>query len=60
MQVMVGGPDNHFTFDHVFAPRDRQASIYQECVSPLVAAHLDGYNTTILAYGQVHEMLFAL
>lgn len=53
-QVVVGGgPDNRFTFDHVFSPRDRQASIYQECVGPLVAAHMDGYNATILAYGQV-------
>lgn len=54
IQVVVGGgPDNRFTFDHVFTPRDRQAAIYQECVGPLVAAHLDGYNATILAYGQV-------
>lgn len=53
-QVVVGGgPDNRFTFDHVFSPQDRQAAIYQECVSPLVAAHMDGYNATILAYGQV-------
>lgn len=53
---MVGGsPDNRFTFDHVFAPRDRQAAIYQECIAPLVAAHVDGYNATILAYGQVRS-----
>ena len=51
--VMGSGPDNRFTFDSVFAPRERQSAIYQECVAPLLAAHMDGYNATILAYGQV-------
>jgi hypothetical protein len=54
---MVGsGSDNRFTFDQVFTPRDRQSSIYQECVAPLVTAHMDGYNATILAYGQVRSV----
>lgn len=41
-----------FTFDRVFGTTASQSSIYTESVSPLVQRFLDGFNTTIFAYGQ--------
>ena len=38
-------------FDRVFAPKDAQTSIFDEC-QPLVTSVLDGYNVCIFAYGQ--------
>jgi hypothetical protein len=40
-----------FSFDRVFGPDTTQDDIWQE-VEPLVAAAVDGYNATVLAYGQ--------
>jgi hypothetical protein len=45
--------DNHtYTFDHVFPSSTEQIEVYERCVTPLVESCLEGYNTTILAYGQ--------
>ncbi|KAI3629069.1 hypothetical protein CBS9595_000141 [Malassezia furfur] len=41
-----------FTFDRVFAPHAQQHDVYTSCVEPLLHRFLDGYNTTIFAYGQ--------
>lgn len=43
---------HHFTFDRVFEPEAAQVSVYNASVEPLVRRFLDGYNTTIFAYGQ--------
>ena len=39
-----------FTYDRVVAPDEGQVAVY-EAAQPLVASFLDGYNTTLLAYG---------
>ncbi|GAA5896351.1 hypothetical protein JCM8208_001854 [Rhodotorula glutinis] len=39
-----------FTYDRVVAPDEGQLAVY-EAAQPLVASFLDGYNTTLLAYG---------
>jgi hypothetical protein len=44
--------DHTFTFDYVFDDYSQQHEVYDNCIQPLVKAHLDGYNATILAYGQ--------
>ena len=51
-QVQIG---NHsFTFDHVYGNKASPASsIFDECVSPLLEGLFQGYNATVLAYGQV-------
>lgn len=42
-----------FTFDYVFDTTSQQSDVYQESVSPLLNKFLEGFNATILAYGQV-------
>ncbi|KAK4053820.1 hypothetical protein OIV83_001476 [Microbotryomycetes sp. JL201] len=40
-----------FTFDRVIGPEEGQGAVYDQA-GPLVDAFLDGFNVTILAYGQ--------
>ena len=40
-----------FTFDDILH-NSSQESVYDECAAPIVKSLLDGYNGTILAYGQ--------
>lgn len=47
------GTERAFTFDYAFEPNVNQEEVYDTCVSKLVEAALDGYNATVLAYGQV-------
>lgn len=46
-----------FTFDHVFDTASTQDEVYIECVKPLVDRFLEGFNATVLAYGQVRTMV---
>jgi len=43
--------DRRFMFDRVFAHEARQADVYEATAQPLLNGLLDGYNTTVLAYG---------
>lgn len=48
-----------FTFDYVFGSGGYASSrIFDECVAPLVDALFQGYNGTVLAYGQVRCQYF--
>lgn len=52
MQVQIGS--HSFTFDHVYGSSGSSSSqMYQECAAPLVDGLFQGYNATVLAYGQV-------
>lgn len=51
-QVTLGS-DKSFTFDYVFDTHETQQTLYDKCASSLVTGALQGYNATILAYGQV-------
>lgn len=54
-QIIQVGEDEsskRFTFDYVFPPPTTQKDFYSACVDSLVCSCLDGYNATILAYGQ--------
>ena len=51
-QTLVMGKDRVFAFDAVFGPGAQQDSLYGEWVSPLVDGLFNGYNATVLAYGQ--------
>ncbi|QCE01788.1 kinesin family member 15 [Vigna unguiculata] len=44
--------DRQFTFDSVFDSNTNQEDIFQSVGVPLVKNALDGYNTSILSYGQ--------
>jgi chromosomal replication initiation ATPase DnaA len=41
-----------FTFDHVFTEDSTQQEVYQQAAQPAVVSTLQGYNATIIAYGQ--------
>ena len=46
------GAARRYTFDHVFEPSATNAELYASVGAPLLNAALDGYNATLLAYGQ--------
>lgn len=50
-QQIVIGDDRSFTFDYVYPPVSNQHQVYSTCVIPLLNKFMDGYNSTILAYG---------
>ncbi|CAF4875069.1 unnamed protein product [Pieris macdunnoughi] len=52
------GSERAFTFDYAFEPLVGQQEIYDTCVRKLVESALDGYNATVLAYGQVGSFSF--
>ena len=41
-----------FSFSGVYGPASKQSALYDDCVRPMMDAVLEGYNATILAYGQ--------
>jgi hypothetical protein len=52
VQVQIGS--HSFTFDHVYGSTGKpSAAMFDECVAPLVDGLFQGYNATVLAYGQV-------
>lgn len=55
-QVTLGS-DKSFTYDFVFDTHENQQTLYENCASSLVAGALQGYNATVLAYGQVFNKL---
>lgn len=52
-QVVLGA-DKAFTYDFVFDTISVQETIYEDCVASLINGALEGYNATVLAYGQVN------
>lgn len=52
LQVQIG--THSFTFDHVYGSSGSPSSaMFEECIAPLVDGLFQGYNATVLAYGQV-------
>ncbi|KAL5201450.1 hypothetical protein ABZP36_035804, partial [Zizania latifolia] len=50
-QIQIGS--HSFTFDHVYCSSGTpSAAMFDECVAPLVDGLFQGYNATVLAYGQ--------
>ncbi|KAJ1800447.1 hypothetical protein LPJ59_001090 [Coemansia sp. RSA 2399] len=41
-----------FKFDYAFGPDSQQPSVYETAISPLLNRFVEGYNVTVLAYGQ--------
>jgi Kinesin-like protein len=56
-QVTLGS-DKAFTYDYVFDMNSQQEDVYHTCVEALVNGSLEGYNATVLAYGQVRICLY--
>lgn len=58
-QVQIGS--HSFTFDHVYGDGGSpSSSMFEECIVPLVDGLFQGYNATVLAYGQVVPILHVL
>ena len=56
LQVQIG--THSFTFDHVYGSTGSpSSSMFEECIVPLVDGLFQGYNATVLAYGQVQLIL---
>jgi hypothetical protein len=54
--ALASGKDREakeFTADGVYLPRDGDAAVYEQEVQPLVHSVHQGFNATILAYGEV-------
>ncbi len=43
---------NPYLFNHVFGSKTQNDHIYESIIQPLIDSAMDGFNTTILAYGQ--------
>lgn len=57
VQIQIG--THSFTFDHVYGGGGTQSSaMFEECISPLIDGLFQGYNATVLAYGQVMSNKF--
>jgi kinesin family protein 4/21/27 len=56
-QVTLGS-DKSFTYDYVFDMNAQQEDVYHTSVEALVNGSLEGYNATVLAYGQVRIYLY--
>lgn len=56
LQVQIG--THSFTFDHVYGSTTGSpaSSMFDECIVPLVNGLFQGYNATVLAYGQVYTV----
>ncbi|KAF9419822.1 hypothetical protein BGZ94_009315 [Podila epigama] len=51
-QIVVVPLQRHFTFDQVFGTHATQEDVYQGSVKRMVDKFMEGYNVTIMAYGQ--------
>lgn len=54
---MLLGKDKAFTYDFVFDLDTWQERIYTTCMGKLIEGCFEGYNATVLAYGQVQLCL---
>lgn len=55
-QVVLGSA-RAYAFDFVFQPNSSQVEIFQQAAHPLIEKFFEGYNTTVLAYGQVCRLI---
>ncbi|KAM3857760.1 centromere-associated protein E-like [Diretmus argenteus] len=51
-QIDDGNPTKSFGFDRVFSAEETTDQLYQDFAKPLVVSAVEGYNGTIIAYGQ--------
>jgi len=55
---IIAGPEHCFTYDSVFGADSLQEDLFTELTQPLLNSFMAGFNCTILAYGQVHGLLY--
>lgn len=59
VQIKIG--PHSFTFDHVYGSGGAPSpTIFEDCISPLIHGLFQGYNATVLAYGQVMSVLYKM
>ncbi|CEP00395.1 Kinesin-like protein [Plasmodiophora brassicae] len=52
MAGAFGGKSHRFDFDYVFGDKSRQEDVFEATAGPMVVEALQGYNSTVFAYGQ--------
>ncbi|CAI5732235.1 unnamed protein product [Peronospora destructor] len=53
IKVTIGATtERKFTFDHVFSQSTKQTELYDEVLHPWMTSFLQGFNVTVIAYGQ--------
>ena len=52
VEAKGNGSFKEYRFDRVFAPDVGQAAVYEHCARPAVTSLFDGFNSTVMAYGQ--------
>ncbi|KAI8878285.1 kinesin-domain-containing protein [Backusella circina FSU 941] len=50
--VQIVSQNKYFTYDHVFGPNSQQSDIFESLGEGPVQKFVEGYNVTMLAYGQ--------
>jgi len=58
--IWVGNEKRKFTFDDVIDPGGTQDDLFQRVGKPIADSCLEGYNGTIIAYGQTGDHRFCL
>ncbi len=51
-QIDAEKETSDYTFDRVYGPDTKQIEIFETAARPLVKGAMDGYNGTLLCYGQ--------
>jgi centromeric protein E len=49
---LIQGRTHMYTLDQVYGPSDMTQSVFDKSVQELIHAAVDGYHTSVLAYGQ--------
>lgn len=53
---IIAGSEHCFTYDAVFGADSLQDDLFHELAKPLLDTFMNGFNCTILAYGQVNQL----
>jgi hypothetical protein len=51
-ETQVPKSQQRFAFDNVYGPNSTTQSIYDEIVAPIVKEAFNGFNGTVICYGQ--------
>lgn len=49
---IVLGDQRLFSYDFCFGQGTQQSEMYEKCIDPLLASFIQGFNSTVMAYGQ--------
>ena len=53
LRELAAAKIREYDFDYVFGPATTQQQLFDAAIAPLIDAFVQGYNSTVFAYGQV-------